>query len=56
MYHIGVGHVRPVGPEKCPHRNAKAPMKQYNVGYPMERIGRCNTFKDTRGEYVASNW
>ena len=23
---------------KQPYRNAKAPMKQYNVGYPLERI------------------
>ena len=27
------------GSRKMPHRNAKAPMQQYNVGYPMERIG-----------------
>ena len=27
------------GSRKMPHRNAKAPMRQYNVGYPMERIG-----------------
>ena len=22
-----------------PYRQAKAPMRQYNIGYPMERIG-----------------
>ena len=27
------------GARKMPHRNAKAPMRQYNVGCPMERIG-----------------
>ena len=27
------------GSRKMPHRNAKAPMRQYNVGFPMERIG-----------------
>ena len=27
------------GARKMPHRKAKAPMQQYNVGYPMERIG-----------------
>ena len=27
------------GARKMPHRNAKAPMRLYNVGYPMERIG-----------------
>ncbi|MEW8544975.1 MAG: reverse transcriptase domain-containing protein [Candidatus Thiodiazotropha sp.] len=27
------------GSRKMPHRHAKAPMRQYNVGYPMERIG-----------------
>ena len=27
------------GSRKMPDRKAKAPMRQYNVGYPMERIG-----------------
>ena len=27
------------GSRKMPYRHAKAPMRQYNVGYPMERIG-----------------
>lgn len=27
------------GSRKMPYRHAKAPMQQYNVGYPMERIG-----------------
>lgn len=26
------------GSRKQPHRRAKAPMKQYNVGYPLERV------------------
>ena len=27
------------GSRKMPHRHGKAPMRQYNVGFPMERIG-----------------
>ena len=27
------------GSRKMPHRSAKAPMRLYNVGFPMERIG-----------------
>ena len=40
MYLTGVGFVQPVSQEKCmPYRKAKAPMRQYNVGYSVERIG-----------------
>ncbi|MCG8078588.1 MAG: DDE-type integrase/transposase/recombinase, partial [Candidatus Thiodiazotropha taylori] len=38
------------GSRKMPHRNAKAPMRQYNVGCPMERIGL-----DICGPYPVSN-
>ena len=37
------------GSRKMPYRHAKAPMRQYNVGYPMERIGL-----DISGPYPAS--
>ena len=37
------------GSRKMPHRHAKAPMKQYNVGYPMERIA-----VDISGPYPVS--
>ena len=36
-----------------PHRNAKAPMQQYNVGYPVERIGLdiCGPFPVSKKEH-----
>ena len=37
------------GSRKTPPRQAKAPMQQYNVGYPMERIGL-----DHSGQYPVS--
>ena len=40
MYRIDVGFAQPASREKMPHSKAKVPIRQYNVGYPMERIGR----------------